>query len=68
MRQAKPSLAHRLRWFMLPISIVVIASALVVPTLFDNDDPLNILISVALLAYWGGYAVVLAKDAVRRRD
>jgi len=68
MRTARPSLAYRLAWLFPPVGLVLFAFVIEGPRLLDFDDPRNVWGGVAMFAYLVGYAVVLAKDAVRRRE
>lgn len=67
MREARPSLAHRLAWLFPPVGIGLFAFVIEGPRLFDFGDPRNLWGGVAMFIYFVGYAVNLAKDAIFRR-
>jgi hypothetical protein len=67
MREAQPSLAHRLAWLFPPIGLAVFAFVVEGPRLFDFDDPRNLWGGVATFVYFVGYAANLAKDALFRK-
>jgi hypothetical protein len=68
MREGRPSLAYRLSSLFPPVGIVLFAFVVKGPSLFDFDDPVDLWGSVFVFAYLVGYALILAKDAVQRRE
>lgn len=68
MREARPSLAYRISWLFPPVGLVLFALILQGPRLFDFNEPSNFWGGVAICVYYFGYAAILAKDAVRRRE
>lgn len=68
MKEPKPSLAHRLAWLFPPVGILVFAFVIEGPKLLDFNDPRNMWGGIAMFVYFAGYAAILARDAIRRRQ